>query len=200
MPFFSRRRNKKFWSLKCIFCQDVTFFFHFSGSTNINFPIKQINICLLHSDVSVSEPFQCISAIWFATVLPPFRVLRGLCLLRDGLSLMRLWRISFTIIDPLLKFTARVFSFSPFQFYTSGGLVDYQMFEPILSSSLAILNFIGDVGHLHLKTCTLQALASYPCRHLFYTFCERNWTFFLVSSQLLRSFTEGSFIFSLFLL
>lgn len=33
-----------------------------------------------------------------------------------------------------------------------------------------------------------------------YTFCARNLTFFPVSSQLLRSLMEGSFIFSLFLL
>lgn len=47
-------------------------------------------------------------------------------------------------------------------------MVDNQMFEPILSSSLVILDFVGDVGHLNLKTCALQALLSYPCRHLLY--------------------------------
>lgn len=70
-----------------VFSVKMCLSFTFRVSTNIHFPIKQINICLLHS-VSVFERFQCISAIWL--VLPPFKVLRGLCLVRDGLSLMRL--------------------------------------------------------------------------------------------------------------
>lgn len=54
-----------------------------------------------------------------------------------------------------------------FQFYTSGGLLDYQVFEPILSSSLVVRRrvisyFIGDVGQLNLWTCNLQALLYSP--------------------------------------
>lgn len=92
---------------------------------------------------------------------------------------MRLGRIFFhhqrpTFKNPL-KFPARVL-FCLFQFYhpVVDGLIN-PMFEPILSSSLGTLDFVGDESptNLNLKTCTLQALPSYSWRHLLYILWEK---------------------------
>lgn len=120
---------------------------------------------------------------WLAVVLHPFGVLEGLGLLH-GLPSMRLWRISFNIIDPLIKTLLKVFLF---QFYTSGGLLDYQLFEPILSSSLVvrrrvILYFIRDVGQLNLWMCNLQALLYSPVAPPIHFVRETELSFLPVSS------------------
>lgn len=67
-----------------VFSVRMCLFFHFSVSAGIQFSLSQIYICLMHSDVSVSERFQYTADIWLATVLPPFRLLQGLSLIRHG--------------------------------------------------------------------------------------------------------------------
>lgn len=118
-----------------VFSVKMCLSFTFRVSTHIHFPIKQINICLLHSNVSVSERFQCISAIWL--VLPPFNVLWGLCLVRDGLSSMRLWRIPFTITHPLIK-TIKIHRLGFFFFFvfSSTPAVDWLIIRCLNPSSV----------------------------------------------------------------
>lgn len=161
-------------------------------------------MCLSSSDISFFGNFQCKSAIWLTVLLLPFSLSRP----RSSP-----WWTSFDEAPkdffhhhwPTYKNSIKIQCSNGFC-SSSTPAVDWFIIRFLNPSSVlhwwwggGWVYFIGDVANLISESAPRKHFLYRPVG-TFYTFCERNWTFFLVSSQLLRSFTEGSLIFSLFLL
>lgn len=166
-------------------------------------------------------------AIWLAKALgfPLERVLKvANVVLRVGNVSVGLWSIALkepTSTDPLVKHSYSSFSllqrvwgmsitFTVHQWCTGGAPAVRWFTHPWLNvggdearSSATCLSIYPETGGPTLQRNRLticQCRTSATPLGAFYTFCERNLTFFPVSSQFFRSLMAGSFIFSLFLL